>query len=79
METVGGLQDDGREEIEEKQFRSKLWKHEMVIVQTRLFNGTFVSEEEIEKTAEEDTQDDQKAGLRNLGGNDMSSMKAEFS
>ena len=50
----------------------------MVIVQTGLIDGTFVSEEEIEKATEENPQDDEEAGLRNLGGNDMSSMKAKF-
>ena len=79
VETVGGLKDDGREEIEEEQFRGELGEYEVVIVQTGLFNGTFVSEEEIEKATKEDPQDDEEAGLRNLGGNDMSSMKAEFS
>ena len=49
----------------------------MVIIQTRLFNGTFVSEEEIEKTAKEDTQDDQKAGLRNLGARGESEVERD--
>jgi len=78
VETVGGLEDDGREEIEEEEFGGKLWEYEMIVVEAGLINGTFVSEEEIQKATKEDTQDDEEAGLRNLGGNDMSSMKAEF-
>ena len=78
VKTVGGLQDDGGKQVEEKQLGSELGKHEMVVVEALLLHGALVPEEEVEEAPEGDPEDDEEAGLGHLGGDDVGAVEAEL-
>ena len=78
VETVGRLQDDGGQEVEEEELRGELGEHEVVVVKTLLVHRALVPEEEIEEAAECDAEDDEQTGLRHLGRDDVRPVEAQL-